>query len=181
MNGVVWTRLDVVFVAIIKKICLIGVPGVGKTSLVRRFVHSIFSDRYLTTVGVCIEKKQLTLAAGELSLVIWDLAGDDDMQRLHGSYLRGTAGYVLVADGTRLESLGQLADLQSRVAAAVGSAVPFVLALNKADLTEQWQVSEADQRELEVTRGWPCVRTSAKSGDGVEDVFASLATRLFGS
>lgn len=61
-----------------KKICLLGSFSVGKTSLISRYVNSLFSDRYLTTVGVKIDKKQLTLNGKELSLVIWDIAGEDD-------------------------------------------------------------------------------------------------------
>src|SRR4029450_6530188 len=121
--------------------CL-GTPGVVKTSLVAQFVHSMFSDKYLTTVGVKIDKKSVTVAGTEGTLVIWDLAGDDDFQRLQTSYLRGTRGYLLVADGTRLVTLNEVLELKERVAETIGAA-PFVLALNKADLAPHWQVDEA--------------------------------------
>jgi len=88
-----------------KKVCMIGTSGVGKTSLVVKFVHSIFSEKYLTTVGVKIDKKTVAVDGNEIMLMIWDLAGDDDYQRLQTSYLRGTSGYLLVADGTRLITL----------------------------------------------------------------------------
>src|SRR5450432_1681378 len=122
-----------------KKVCMIGASGVGKTSLVAKFVHSMFSDKYLTTVGVKIDKKILTIDDAQMTLMIWDLAGDDDYQRLQTSYLRGTSGYLLVADGTRQVTLDQVIEIQGRVAAAIGSA-PFLLALNKADLAEQWEI-----------------------------------------
>lgn len=157
-----------------RKICLIGAPGVGKSSLVRRFVHSLFTERYLTTVGVCIEKKVVATPAGEVGLVLWDLAGDDELQRLQASYLRGTSAYLLVVDGTRSETLEQGLELQSRVVATLGSAVPFVVALNKADLEAEWRVGESALAPL-VAQGWHLVRTSAKSGDGVEDSFRRLA------
>jgi small GTP-binding protein len=66
-----------------KKVCMLGTSGVGKTSLVAKFVHSIFSDKYLTTVGVKIDKKTVTVDGNEVMLMIWDLAGDDDYQRLN--------------------------------------------------------------------------------------------------
>jgi small GTP-binding protein len=66
-----------------KKVCMVGTSGVGKTSLVAKFVHSIFSDKYLTTVGVKIDKKTVTVDGNEVMLMIWDLAGDDDYQRLN--------------------------------------------------------------------------------------------------
>lgn len=158
-----------------KKVCLLGTSGVGKTSLVARFVHSAFSDKYLTTVGVKIDKKLVPLDDTNVTLVIWDLAGDDDFQRLQTSYLRGTSGYLLVADGTRRITLDQALDLQSRVVEVLGN-VPFILALNKADLTEQWEIDEARIQSL-VAENFSIIKTSAKEGAGVEEAFAQLARR----
>lgn len=159
-----------------KKICMIGASSVGKTSLVARFVQSLFSEKYLTTVGVKIDKKVVTVDGQEVVLMIWDLAGDDDFQRLQTSYLRGTSGYLLVADGTRRVTLDQLTELQTRVEAALGP-VPFLLALNKADLSAQWEVEDAQLDALSAA-GWTVLRTSAKDGSGVEDAFTELARRV---
>lgn len=162
-----------------KKVCLLGTSGVGKTSLVARFVHSLFADKYLTTVGVKIDKKVVALDGGEVTLVIWDLAGDDDFQRLQSSYLRGTSGYLLVADGTRRITLDLALELQKRVAQSVGAA-PFVLALNKADLAEQWEVDQAAIAKLK-DENFTLIKTSAKDGTGVEEAFADLARRMLQS
>jgi small GTP-binding protein len=159
-----------------KKVCLLGTSGVGKTSLVAQFVHSIFSDKYLTTVGVKIDKKSVMVDGAEVTLVIWDLAGDDDFQRLQSSYLRGTSGYLLVADGTRGVTLNQVLELKERVAETLGAA-PFVLALNKADLAPQWQVDEARIAGL-AAQNFTVMKTSAKEGTGVEEAFAHLARRM---
>ena len=155
---------------------MIGASGVGKTSLVSKFVHSIFSDRYLTTVGVKIDKKTVKAGEEEVMLMIWDLAGDDDFQRLQTSYLRGTSGYLLVADGTRRVTFEQVLGIQLRVAAVLPE-VPFILALNKADLAPQWEVSDADLAGL-ADRGWRTTRTSAKEGAGVEEAFSALAALM---
>jgi small GTP-binding protein len=155
-----------------KKVCMIGTAGVGKTSLVAKFVHSMFSDKYLTTVGVKIDKKTVSVDGSEVTLIIWDLAGDDDYQRLQTSYLRGTGGYLLVADGTRRVTLDQVVEIQGRVAEVIGS-VPFLLALNKADLAPQWEIDEAQMRSL-AKRGWHLCKTSAKEGAGVEEAFVEL-------
>lgn len=88
-----------------KKVCMLGAFSVGKTSLVKRFVQSIFSETYLTTVGVKIDKKNVVLSDRIVTLILWDLAGEDDIASLRMSYLRGSAGYVLVADGTRPSTL----------------------------------------------------------------------------
>jgi small GTP-binding protein len=159
-----------------KKVCLLGTSGVGKTSLVARFVHSMFSDKYLTTVGVKIDKKTVRVGETDVMLMIWDLAGDDDFQRLQTSYLRGTSGFLLVADGTRAITLDQLLELKQRVAESMGSA-PFILALNKADLAPQWEVTETRIAGL-VADGWTVIRTSAKAGEQVEEAFVELARRM---
>jgi small GTP-binding protein len=159
-----------------KKICLLGAFGVGKTSLVRRYVDTIFSDTYLTTVGVKIDKKVMTVGSEEMALILWDIAGEDAVAAVRVSYLRGAAGYLLVIDGTRPETLDTAASIQSRITAEIG-AVPFLALLNKADLVEDWAIAPERVEQLEAA-GWTFRRTSAKTGDSVEDAFQELAARL---
>jgi small GTP-binding protein len=159
-----------------KKISMIGTSGVGKTSLVARFVQSMFSEKYLTTVGVKIDKKTVQLEGAEVQLMIWDLAGDDDFQRLQTSYLRGSGGYLLVADGTRSATLDAAVEIQARVSDVLGT-VPFILAMNKADLASQWEIEDARLAKL-ASQSWRIVRTSAKDGSAVEEVFADLAAAM---
>ena len=103
-----------------KKICMLGGFGVGKTSLVSRFVTSLFSDTYLTTVGVKIDKKTIALDAREMTLMLWDIYGQDDFQTVRDSYLRGASGYLLVADGTRYATLDTAAALQQKAESVIG-------------------------------------------------------------
>lgn len=159
-----------------KKICLLGAFGVGKTSLIRRYVDSIFSDAYLTTVGVKIDKKVLTVGTEELALILWDIAGEDEIAAVRVSYLRGAAGYLLVVDGTRPETLDTAESIQKRITAEIGAA-PFFVLLNKADLVEDWALPPERIEVLEAA-GWIFRRTSAKTGDSVEETFAALAARL---
>src|SRR5262245_46833593 len=84
-----------------KKLVLLGAPGVGKTSLVRRFVESLFDDKYLTTIGVKVDKKQLQVAGNDLLMMLWDIAGAEEKFSVPSSYVRGAAGMLLVVDGTR--------------------------------------------------------------------------------
>lgn len=162
-----------------KKICLLGTSGVGKTSLVSRFVTSIFAEKYQTTVGVKIDKKPLTLEGQDIELVVWDLAGDDEFQRLNMSYLRGAAGYLLVADGTRRATVQAAVDIQSRVQEVVG-VIPFVFALNKSDRKDAWEVDVATRAALE-SKGWRIAETSAKEDDGVNRLFEDLARAMLAS
>lgn len=159
-----------------KKICLLGGFAVGKTSLVSRFVHSIFSDKYLTTVGVKIEKKTVDLEGREVDLVIWDIYGEDDFQKVRTSYLRGAAGYLLVVDGTRRATLDTALGLQTAAEQTIGR-VPFVLIVNKADLADRWEIDDAVLQPY-ARRGWPILTTSAKTGDRVEAAFADLARAM---
>jgi len=87
----------------------------GKPAWWRSSFTVWFSDKYLTTVGVKIDKKTVAVDGNEVMLMIWDLAGDDDYQRLQTSYLRGTSGYLLVADGIRQITLDQAIEIQARV------------------------------------------------------------------
>ena len=156
-----------------KKICMVGPVGVGKTSLVARYVHSLFSEKYLSTVGVKIDKKVLQVDGTDVTLLLWDLAGDDDFQRLNLTYLRGAAAYLLVADGTRRATLDQAVEIQTRVARSLGS-IPFLLALNKADLVAEWEIEDARVAAL-ARQGWIVHRTSAKEGWEVDAAFVELA------
>jgi hypothetical protein len=156
-----------------KKICMTGMYGVGKTSLVRRFVESIYEDRYLTTIGVKIDKKTVAVDGVDLMLAIWDMAGEDEIAQARLSHLRGAQGYILVADGTRRASLDKAIDLNRRIGQAIGD-LPFVLVVNKNDLRGQWEVQSADLNAL----GWPTYESSAKTGEGVEDLFQTLARRM---
>jgi small GTP-binding protein len=159
-----------------KKICLLGGFAVGKTSLVSRFVTSIFSDKYLTTVGVKIDKKTVKVGADEVNLLLWDMYGQDEFQTVRESYLRGASGYLLVADGTRAATLDTVRTLQ-RTAESVVGRVPFLLVLNKADLDAQWEIDDRALWKL-VERGWSVVKTSAKTGEGVDDAFTKLAEEM---
>jgi small GTP-binding protein len=156
-----------------KKICMLGAFAVGKTSLVSRFVRSLFADRYLTTVGVKVDKKIVTIERDEITLMLWDLYGQDDFQSVRASYLRGASGYLLVADGTRHQTVEVARSLQKTAQGVLGT-VPFVFVLNKSDLEAEWQVDERALLRI-AEQGCPIIRTSAKTGAGVEDAFLRLA------
>jgi small GTP-binding protein len=155
-----------------KKICMLGSFSVGKTSLILRFVQSIFSDRYLTTVGVKIDKKVVSVDGQDVTLLLWDLYGEDEYQKIRMSYLRGASGYLLVADGTRPATLDKTLAIKEEAEKNFGP-TPFVVALNKCDLTEEWEITPEREAEL-AGRAWKVVRTSAKTGEGVEFAFESL-------
>ncbi len=158
-----------------KKICLLGAFSVGKTSLIQRYVSSLFSEQYLTTVGVKVDKKTVHVDDQDVMMMIWDLAGEDDYNRLQTSYLRGSSGYILVADGTRPNTVQTLLDIAARTRDVLGD-VPCIAALNKADLEAEWLLDEAALQSIET--GFTSFRTSAKTGQNVEAVFEALARAM---
>lgn len=155
-----------------KKICMLGSFGVGKTSLVGRYVEGIFSAKYLSTVGVKIDKKQVRVDDQDVLLMLWDLAGEDSRSQVQTSYLRGAAGYFLVVDGTWKESLVTAQSIHKRALESVGD-VPFMLIVNKSDLWDRWEITSPDLEKLEA-EGWKIQLTSAKTGVGVEEMFSRL-------
>jgi len=159
-----------------KKICMLGATGVGKTSLVSRFVLSLFSETYLTTIGVKVDKKTVAVDGTDVALLLWDIYGQDEFQTVRASYLRGASAYLLVADGTRPGTLDTARELQ-KVADGVVGRVPFVLVLNKSDLADEWHIDDRALWRL-AEDGWSVLRTSAKTGEGVADAFLKLAKRI---
>ncbi len=159
-----------------KKVCMLGAFATGKTSLVQRFVRSMFSEKYHTTVGVKIDKKQVEVDDAIVNMLLWDLAGEDDFQKIRTSYLRGASGFIFVVDGTRKDTLDRALAIRETAIDAVGD-VPTVFALNKADLVEAWELDNDTLSELGELTG-RVERTSAKTGDSVEPVFEWLARRM---
>lgn len=158
------------------KVCLLGDYAVGKTSLARRFVHAAFDDSYLTTVGVKIDTKPIDLDGEQIKLIVWDIAGADNLDALRTSYVRGAAGFLLVCDLTRAETLTSAKKIHHAVVEQFG-AVPFSLLANKADLESECEISDEQLAELESV-GWKVAVTSARSGHNVEESFRALARSI---
>jgi hypothetical protein len=112
----------------------------------------------------------------EVTLVLWDIAGQDEFKPVDIGYLRGSSGYFLVVDGSRRATLDCALDLHAKAQKTVG-AVPFRFLINKADLESEWEVTEEDLTKI-AERGWPVGKTSAKTGDHVEAAFLSLTQEM---
>ena len=157
-----------------KKICMLGATGVGKTSLVRQFVQSVFSEKYHSTIGVKVDKKVVRTGNQEVTMMLWDLQGEDDEFKIKPSFLRGASGYILVVDLTRAASLDAAKRIQLMIEDEVGQ-VPFMVLFNKNDLTEE---IELDHEWMVEFAGEKVLRTSAKTGENVEDAFMGLAKKM---
>lgn len=160
-----------------KKVCMLGAFAVGKTSLVKRFVESVFSEKYFTTVGVKIDRKTVRAKNQEVDLILWDIHGEDEFQAVRPAYLRGASGYFLVVDGTRKDTLDTAFMLKKRVEENIGQ-LPLILVFNKSDL-DDWEIDKKTIEKLS-NDGFTIAMTSAKTGQGVEDIFLTLANAILG-
>lgn len=166
-----------------KKILLVGDGAVGKTSLVRRFVHDLFSDRYIVTIGTKTSRKELKLEyeaealCVNLQLGIWDILGQKEGARAHELYFKGAEGVIVVCDLTRPETLASVPGWAKRVEALCGK-LPAVLVANKADAKEERKVEEQEVAEVAKGLGVAWFQASAKTGLNVEAFFHEVGGLL---
>jgi small GTP-binding protein len=165
---------------IVVKICLLGDPAVGKTSLIRRFVLDQFSDNYLTTIGAKVLKKTVHIktetADRDVTLMIWDLMGQKEYEFLQSTYYKGAQGALFVCDVTRKETLMNVRNWMNGMERITGK-VPALLAANKYDLPDK-KVTDKDIKEFSQDNSVDFFNTSAKSGDNVEAAFSKLASMI---
>lgn len=161
------------------KICLVGEGAVGKTCLIRRFIQDQFDDRYISTLGAKVSKKEIKVTAPDggrdIDMTIWDIMGEKGFRELlKEAYFHGAQGVLAVCDVTRKETLKDLDEWVAAVVKVTGN-VPIEYLANKADLKDQMAVTEADVRKAAESHNAPYLFTSAKTGANVEDAFAALA------
>jgi small GTP-binding protein len=165
------------------KICLVGDNNVGKTSLIRRFVLDTFDDKYTSTIGTKVTKKEVTVKRDNsrdvnLSMLIWDIMGQKGFRELlRESYFYGAEGALCVCDVTNRESLEELKYWIKSMESITGH-IPMVFIGNKSDLVEQAAVTRQDMEKIATTYGSPAVVASAKTGENVETAFMRLASLL---
>ncbi len=158
-----------------KKIVILGHFGVGKTSLIRRFVEDSFSDKYKVTIGVHITKKVVELSADEtISLIIWDLEGTDEVQMIRDTYLLGTHGVVFVFDVSRPSTFQNINE-DLKIVGEKTPSTPLIVVGNKIDLV----INNELQGLLSENNIEANYLTSAKTGDSVNEMFTHLASLLY--
>jgi len=170
-------------VDLVKKVCLIGDPGVGKTSLIRRFVLDQFSDDYLSTIGAKVTKKEKLIDVKQedlrirLVLMIWDVAGQKEYQQFHEMYLKGMEGVLAVCDLSRPNTFDRLQNALTLVGKHAGN-IPMVFLLNKADLVDLAAIDLGQVNALAAKKAIPVLPTSAKTGQNVEPAFSKLTMMI---
>jgi small GTP-binding protein len=164
-----------------RKICLLGEPSVGKTSLIRRFVLSRFDEKYISTLGTTVSRKTIPIPRqdAEVQLLIWDVSGQREFKRIHSAALKGAKGALVVCDCTRRETLDGLEKWVNSLLSVSGE-VPVVFLANKSDLRNEQKIWEEDMENLTSQYDVPYHFTSAKTGDNVECAFKTLGEAMLG-
>lgn len=164
------------------KVVLLGDGGVGKTSLIRRFVVDQYSDDYITTVGTKVSKRSLNLghpaAEVEMAMQIWDVLGQKGYSGVQETAMKGAQGVLMVYDVTSDESRRNLEDYWLPAVWRLAGRVPMVIAGNKSDLAVDRVWVEDYLYFLAQKYTCPGILTSAKTGDHVEQTFKSLAEQI---
>jgi len=167
---------------ILKKVVLLGDGGVGKTSLIARYVVNKFDDKYIATIGTKVSRKDIQIVKPDmiinLRMMIWDILGQKEYSKIRTASLSGAQGLVLVGDLSRPETVKSLTDFWLPEVKGVVGSIPTVIVGNKLDLVPEdsmavTQIESAGQR-----LGCPTMLCSAKTGDNVEAMFATLGEML---
>lgn len=166
------------------KICLVGDSSVGKTSLIRRYVFDQFEDKYISTLGTKVTKREMSIRYPNLDievdvkLLIFDIIGEKGFrQLLRDAYFQGANGLMAVCDVTRGETVDSLDDWIDNAYEVTGS-IPLEVMANKVDLKDEMVVSETEINQVSKAFNSPYYFTSAKTGENVETVFENIATKL---
>ena len=166
------------------KICLVGDVGVGKTSMIRRYVLDVFDDKYIATIGTKVTKREIeaknakTGETQKIVLLIWDIMGQPSFREvLREAYFYGAEGALAVCDLTSKESLGELRYWIKAMTSTTGE-IPIVLLGNKYDLKDDVRIDSKDLEVFAMKHGAPALLTSAKTGYNVENAFATLVDMI---
>jgi small GTP-binding protein len=156
-----------------KKVVLVGHFGVGKSSLMRRFVQNTFSDNYIVTIGVHILKKEIKIEELNLTLVIWDIEGKDDIQKVRSSYLLGTSGFIYVIDPTRSQTYERFNEEIDFIKTTYPTS-KIVSVANKSDLINIEEFKNLlEQENISID-----YFASAKEGIEVENLFQKIGLKM---
>ena len=160
------------------KLLLIGNSGVGKTSLLLRYVDDTFSTTFITTIGIDFRIKTIDINGKRVKLQIWDTAGQERFRTIAVSYYRGAMGILVVFDVTNRSSFTNLSEWLEHIKTYAQADIEKVLVGNKCDLTEQRTVTEDEAKEYAKTLGVPLLQTSSKAGTNISEIFELLASLI---
>ncbi len=167
---------------ILKKVVLLGDGGVGKTSLIARYVVNKFDDKYIATIGTKVSRKDIQFVKPNLiinlRMMIWDILGQKEYSKIRSASLSGAQGLILVGDLSRTETVNSLREFWLKEVGLVVGEIPTIIVGNKIDLAEKGSMSVMLLESMGQKLGCPTVLCSAKTGENVENLFNILGELL---
>ena len=161
------------------KVILIGDSGVGKTSILMKFADKIFSDSYISTIGVDFKTKLVELDNGKIAkLQIWDTAGQERFRTITSSYYRGAHGVILVYDVCNASSFANISQWNQEVEKSGAKNIPLLLVGNKADLTANRKITYEEGKAKADYMGIPFLEISAKTNADISIVFSTIINSI---
>jgi len=161
------------------KLCIFGDGGVGKTTLTQRYMTGVFQEKYQLTIGMDFYLKKLTTEENDISLQIWDFAGEEKFRFLMPGALSGAHAAIFIYDLSRyrtLENLNNWFSLFKETNQKENQEIPFIIIGSKLDLEEVRAVPKEKGIEMADQHGaigW--IECSAKDGTNVSRIFEELA------
>jgi Ras-related protein Rab-1A len=160
------------------KLLIIGDSGVGKSCLLLRFADDVFTESYISTIGVDFKIRTLELGGKTLKLQIWDTAGQERFRTITSSYYRGAHGIIVVYDVTDMESFQNVSQWLHEIDRYASAGVNKLLVGNKSDLTAKRQVTYEQAKEFADSMNMEFIETSAKQSSNVDRAFTTIATQI---
>ena len=161
------------------KIVVLGRSGVGKTSIVRMLIDSVFEEQAISTNGVDYRSVEMEIDGAPVKLMIWDTAGQERYNAITKSYLRGSVGILIVFSLSDASSFGDVQKFIDQAKATAHPHAAFLLIGNKSDEIEKRSVTEQQIQDFATTENIKYMQTSAKTSENISEVFKQLATEVY--
>jgi small GTP-binding protein len=162
-----------------KKVCILGASGVGKSSLIQRFLNGKFSETHVASVGARIDKIVRIIDHDKVQLMLWDIESDNEAPGGFENYIKNASAMIYVVDGTRMETLTSAIDLRKAAEKHIGNFVPSIILFNKSDLVNDWEISSNMINNIE-SDGIVAILSSCKEGIGVDTAFNLIIRVVMG-
>ncbi|MFX0038642.1 MAG: Rab family GTPase [Promethearchaeota archaeon] len=162
------------------KICVAGAKGVGKSSLITRYVDDTFNEKSMKTIGVAFKRKEIKIKQNlSIELNIWDFGGEEKYRILFPAYVNGAAAALLLYDTTNKNSLDDIENWVKIIDNNSREIIKVTIG-TKTDLKEQREITKADA--LKIIRKLNCygdpIGTSSKTGENVRKAFHNVVEAI---
>ena len=160
------------------KILIIGDSGVGKSCILHRFTDDIFTENYISTIGVDFKIRTLDIDGKLIKLQIWDTAGQERFRVITSAYYRGAHGVIIVYDVTSNISYKNINYWLEETTKYASENISKILIGNKSDLVNKREVSYTNARDYADSLNLNYIETSAKNNTNIEQIFVDIANNL---